>query len=605
MTRLSDSLRGLADRAPLDAVSVSTSGATRRIKRNRRLHATANATAGLGAAAVIALAAINPGMDTLSSADSAPNPESATSGDKAMAPAYDAAGSSQLAWGLCGSRPFDYEVPMASDAFTLTLGEMSGEVEPGSTATAQLTFLGAVGADLAYNYTAQGTAFLVLWDGMVVGTGQDTDVVGTQGLSDDTASWESAFDLVNCWDGTPLPGGAYELVAFQDFYPEATTDPVDPTVAPSEPTLAPTEPSPPIGAPDEPTPILEETAPAPGEPGVIDGGAATGGDAATSGATDAVVPAPGFIGPAADAPALRVVSNHVALAVSGDTVENPFGPYIDQPAPAVVYPDDYLDPATARAEFAARAVNGTWDMAAGTQRVTKTGDSLGANNEDSWLEGYYGCSADGTTTPGFPATSADWPLLKVDAKLPGSVGVSYGWVVDGNPEVRLSITNTSGYTLPGFWGQPNSTLYLVKDGKVVATSYLSPTDPYGLDTASSTDGMLTPDGSLSDTFLWRDVNGCWMSDSQSTVSPGTYTVLSEQDIYLDNGSVSPGGPIYYEDGAKRSIETPALGMDTSVTSSGAAADASIGIAPAPGPDGGDFDWLSFQVWTSLGTVTVR
>jgi len=605
MTRLSDSLRGLADRAPLDEVSVSTPAATRRINRNRRLHTAANATAGLGAAAVIALAAIHPGMDTLSSADSAANPESATSGEKAMAPGFDAAGSSQLAWGLCGSRPFDYEVPMASDTFTLTLGEMNGEMEPGSTATAQLTLLGATGADLAYNYTAQGTALLVLWDGLVVGTGQDASVVGTQGLSDGASSWDTPIDLVNCWDGTPLPGGAYELVAYQDFYPEATTDPVEPTLVPTDPTITPTEPSPPLGAPDEPTPIIDAPAPAPGEPGVTEGGSATGGGTSHSGATDAVAPAPGFVGPPAEAPALRAVSNHVKLTVSGDVVDNPFGEYIDQPAPAVVYPDDYLDPATARDEFTARAVSGTWDMAAGTQRVTKTGDSLGANNENSWLEGYYGCSADGTTAPDFPVTSAEWPLLKVDAKLPGSVGVSYGWVVDGNPEVKLTITNTSGYTLPGFWGQPNSMLYLVKGGKVVATSYLSPTDPYGLNTANSTDGMFAPDGSLSDTFLWRDVNGCWTGDSQSTVGPGTYTVLSEQDIYLDNGSVSPGGPIYYEDGAKRSIENPALGKDTAVTSSGASAETSIGIAPAPNPYPGDFEWLSFQVWTSLGTVTVR
>ena len=46
MTRLSDSLRGAADRAPIGDVTVSTSAASRRIYRGRRLRAAANATAG-------------------------------------------------------------------------------------------------------------------------------------------------------------------------------------------------------------------------------------------------------------------------------------------------------------------------------------------------------------------------------------------------------------------------------------------------------------------------------------------------------------------------------------------------------------------------------
>jgi len=581
MTRLSDSLRGLADRAPLDGVGVSTSVATRRIRRGQRLRGAANATAGLGAAAVIALAVIHPGTGSLSSADSAMTAESAVGDREAMAPTFDAAGSSQLAWGLCGSRPFDYEVPMASDAFSLELGEIGTEVEGGSTITTALTVTPSTDAAES-TFQSFGPAYMVLWDGMVVGTGQGSPAVEMQDFTDYTGTRDGQLDLVNCWDGTPLPGGDYELVAYQDFYSDVATDPTLPPVADDPPPLTPVDPAP---EPDD--------------------------AAVTGGATDAVAPdrdstaeavEPGFVGPAADAPADRAVSNRVRLTVAGDAVEDPFGQYIDQPAPAVVYPDDYLTPSTARDEYAARAVTGAWDMAAGSQRVIKSGDSLTQDDESSWLEGYYGCSLDGITTPSFPTTSANWPLLSVDATLPGSVGVSYGWVINDNPAVNLTVTNTSGYTLPGFWGEPSSALYLVKDGKVVATSYLTPVDPNGLLNSPSPDGLLEPDASLSGSFLWRDVNGCWTGDTPSTVSPGTYTILSEQDIYLDNGSPSPDGPVFYEDTARSATTDSTFGSDASVTSEDAPADLPIAIAPAPSD--GDFEWVSLQVWTSLGTVTL-
>ena len=287
---------------------------------------------------------------------------------------------------------------------------------------------------------------------------------------------EGQVDLVNCWDGTPLPPGNYKLVAYQDFYPESTQPaptieplpspsalpvdpaplPVDPKPIPVDPTLAPVDPAP---APIEPTA-------SPDRPITTDGSAVAGG--AVAGNT-------GVVGPAADGSAERAVSNTVKLVIAGDAPKDPFGAYLSPAAPAVVYPDDYLTPATARDEYTSRATTGTWDMAAGSQRVVKTGDSLTQNDQNAWLNSYYGCSADGKSLPSFPAASADWSLLKVDATLPGSVGVSYGWVVDGNPVVKVSVKNVSSYTLPGFWGQPNTTMYLVKDGKVVATSYLAPT----------------------------------------------------------------------------------------------------------------------------------
>ncbi len=634
MTRLSDSLRGLADRAPVDDVSVSTSGATRRIHRGRRLRAAANATAGVGVAAVIALAAINPGVGSgTSSADAAAMP-GAPEGVKVGAPGFDASGASQLAWGQCGTRPFDADVPASSGEFSLTLGDIGADVEPGATVTAALTVTRS--ADAAGAYTTTGPIVIVLWDGNVVGTAQNSTLdPDVQSAEDGNGTWAAPFVLVNCWDGTALPPGAYELVAYQDFFSDSgqIVPSTEPAPAPAEPTLAPAEPT---LSPADPATATDA-------PIAVDGGVGTGSGVVAPGATSSdggpVAGNTGVVGPpAVDAPA-RAVSNTVKFVVAGDVPEDPFGAYLSPAVPAVVYPDDYLTPAAARDEYAARAAASTWDMAAGTQRVVKSGDSTAVSDQNAWLDSYYGCSADGTTTPSFPATSADWPLLKVDATLPGSVGVSYGWVIDGNPEVKVSVTNISGHTLPGFWGQPSTSMYLVKDGKVVATSYLTSTDPNGYTTSTSTDGLLAPDGTLSGTYLWRDVNGCWIGDAQATITRGTYTVLIEQDVYLDSGN-GGGGPVMYQDGAKGSVEgggvgvassggtvargtvsggtvsggdnpvagtaqAPAIAGGSVVAPAGTTADTPTMVAPIPVPVDGTYDWLSLQVWTSLGQVTVK
>ena len=132
MTRLSDSLRGLADRAPVDEVGVSTSDATRRIHRGRRLRAAANATAGAGVAAVIALAAIHPGLGSTGTSADAALGSGAPEGAKVAGPGFDASGASQLAWGQCGTRPFDTYTPSPSEIFSLTLGDIGAEVEQGA-----------------------------------------------------------------------------------------------------------------------------------------------------------------------------------------------------------------------------------------------------------------------------------------------------------------------------------------------------------------------------------------------------------------------------------------------------------------------------------------
>jgi len=620
MTRLSDSLRGLADRAPVEGAGVSTAAATRRIYRGRRLRAAANATAGVGVVAVVALAAIHPGMGAAGSrtADAA-LPSAEVAGSKVAAPDNAASGAMSLAWGQCGTSPFNADVPAVSSKFSLALGEIGGEVKQGASVTAALTVTRS--ADVTSAYQSPAANFMVLWNGIVVGTAQNSTLdPAIQSLADGTGKENSQIDLVNCWDGTALPSGTYELAAYQDFYP-LSNEPVPttaPTPVPVGPTLVPVEPP---ATPGAPVPVDGGvTSPGTSNLGAPDQGAASGAGGAVAGNT-------GVVGPTTVAPADRAVSNTVKFVVAGDAPKDPFGAYLSPATPAVVYPDDYLTPSAARDEYATRATTGTWDMAAGSQRVVKTGDSATASDQNVWVASYYGCSADGVTQTSFPATSANWPLLTVDATLPGSVGISYGWVVNGNPEVKVSVKNISGHTLPGFWGQPNTTLYLVKDGKVVATSYLASTDPNGSSTSTSSDGLLAPDASLGGTYLWRDLNGCWLGNAQTTVTSGTYTVLMEQDVYLDNGNGGAGGPIAYVDG-KRAVSGGTSGVGTSgVGSAGAPAIAEGGVAippsangpaaapqsgtaaapnvVAPTPADGNYDWLSLQVWTSLGKVTVK
>ncbi|GMA35260.1 hypothetical protein [Demequina litorisediminis] len=43
-------------------------------------------------------------------------------------------------------------------------------------------------------------------------------------------------------------------------------------------------------------------------------------------------------------------------------------------------------------------------------------------------------------------------LLDLEVTAPSSLSVSYGFVVDGNPEVTSRVTNVSAYDIVNFWG---------------------------------------------------------------------------------------------------------------------------------------------------------
>lgn len=579
MTRLSDHLRGLAERAPVADSGISVEVASRRITRHRRMRAGANAAAGVGAATVIAFAAINPGgaadQDAAAGALESAIPNGA--GSDSAATLEDG---TRLAWGLCGSYPLQESFEASKDN-QLTLGRAPEDIAGGDTLSVNATLVSASSGDVE----TFGPQALILWNGMVVASGT-ADSAASAVLSltaGQPVEQQVSADLVDCWEGAPLPGGSYQLLAVQELYGQEEGEappPTEPSVEPVPPTEPGVSPEPETAEPLPPDTAVEQS--------VTSSGLAA--DAGTF---------------------TRVVSEPLDFTVTGDVPEDPFGQYLPKPVEPIDTPDDLLTADQARAEFAARVTLTPWAMEAGSQRVVKVNDSMVANDENTWAQNYFGCAWEAGQNVGFPSTSAEWDLLDVSATVPNSIDVSYGWVVEGNPEIDMSVTNVSDHTLPGYWGpDPNTSLLLVRDGKVVAEGY--PVGAHRDNRAPELElgGMLSPGQSIGGTYLWREVNGCFNGTTQALVEPGTYTVLNAQSVYFDAGQVYYGQPV--DDMLERAVpnDGPAV-LEDGASSGGAdgSSSASVGsdpardlIAPVPAPGDG---WLELQVWTSLGTVTVR
>jgi len=567
---MSDALRGAAETAPIEDVHVSTAAATSRVRRNRALRTGANGLVGVGAAALV-VAGIVGAVANQSGVALAERDVPLDEGrNGAEGPAMDAiepgiASGSMLA---CGYE-FDLSAyPTGAVTAEIALGGVDG---------------GAVQIDVTYSasegsYTVDVPGVFVIWNGLVVGNpGVKTDGAVTTVTADSPATVSGTTDFVNCWDGAALPAGDYTVVTVTPLTDAATeVPPVE------EPSI-------------EPAPL--EPSAEPGDPDASVSSDAAGTDGAT---TDIAVAAP-----------IYAVSEAHDLTVSGEAVENPFDEYLKPIEPITpTGPADALTTDAARQAYEA-ALAGRWDMAPGTQRVVMTGDALNTT-QDMWTETYFGCPME--SAGGFPAQSADLAWLDVNASVPSSLSVSYGWVVDGNPLVGFSTTNLSDWSLPGFYQGVSPHLYLVKDGRVVAEAYPVSTDNgTGGGIAYSSDGSgaegekanliyapendyLAPGDTRSGEYLWRDLNGCWDGQSQSAVTPGVYTVLSSQDMYI-GGSYA----VFEDDIAAGTREDEGSDGD-SVVAPGIDVGNDAAVDPMPAPD--QSDYVSFQVWTSLGTVTV-
>ena len=260
MTRLSDLLRGAADRAPIGDVSVSIQRARRRVRVQRGARGVANGLVGAGAAALVVIGVVNPTLAAsreTAATTLAPNP-ALDSGGKYAGDETATSAPYLGYWGACGAS-LDEGFSGDSGILSLTIG--SGDwldLEGGSTVDIPINL--SVPDDLEVQTT--GPEAVLLYDGIVVAR-LDTiepDALETEQVlelaSGGTIDSTLAFPLVNCFDGTPLPAATYELVVSQGFStvgeepvpgpaptPEPTVVPVpEPTVVPvPEPT---TEPAP-------------------------------------------------------------------------------------------------------------------------------------------------------------------------------------------------------------------------------------------------------------------------------------------------------------------------------------------------------------------------
>ncbi|WP_297083651.1 hypothetical protein [uncultured Demequina sp.] len=651
--KLSDALRGAADRAPVDDATVAVGAVAGRVKRQRAVRAGSTGLVGAGAVAVLAFGAVGLPMAGSDESDDSVSMEAGADaamddGEIATEESLEGAtADSRLAFALCGGTVDSQEFGEPSIALATRIG--SDEVEPGS--SVEVSFDATALADV--DLLTAGPDYVVTWDGIVVGAIHESplfaygpademvehpdglqDVVLAEGETS-TATYE--VDLVNCWDGTPLPSGKYEIHAWQSF--ASTADSTGDGEMTPEPSAS------------------EEVVESMPDDGSDDAGDASGGGEG-DGMADSTVSSgePGPVSPDASALVLeqfRVAAQPVALVIGGEPVDDPFADYLTplepEPAPEPVepepLPDGYLTPEAARELFDQTRAGSTWSMAAGTQRWVVSYDARRMDEEQQW----YGCVWGDGQDARFPSESAEMGLLDVSVDLPTSISVSYGFVVDGNPVVSSEVRNVSDYTIPNFWDSAQPALYLVQDGRVVAEGYPESLDRggYGIERAMDGaavdelsvlpwpggDGLLEPGESTAGDFLWRDVNGCASEDGSWQVGPGTYTVLTMQSLSLSNDAWIAYGDVAYNDVAEDieaeqqavlldragdgddavdlpTIESPGIGGAATSGSSGSSGLADVGeepdtdVAIAPAPDG-EYDWIDLQVWTSLGTVTVR
>ena len=606
--KLSDALRGAADRAPVDDATISVEAASSRVRRHRAARAGSTGLVGAGAVAVIAFAAMGPlaGTDDAfdggqSSADAAMESEMDA---PAMAEEDSAAGDTRLAeqW-MCGST-FDANDPAwvwgDASGVTFTAGEPAIDGE-------ELQVPHTLEAQRPVSLISSPDT-LVVWDGIVVGrmVAPDPLVYGPadqpslpEGEVYERVEAGTALEQttvlapVNCWDGAPLPPATYEV---HQAWTLAYADTADAGA----------------GAGEEPA------ADAPGDSSAVEPSEMPTEESVIEPVPDEALPAPGM-----EVEMFRVAAEPTGLVIEGEPMDDPFGAYLggDEPGEPVPLPqplepqplpDGYLTPDIAREMFEANRADGTWDMTAGTQRVVKVNDSRSDNPDGDWQENFYGCVWDDSVDGEFPARSAELDLLDVDVSLPSSISVSYGFVVDGNPLVDATVANSSAYTIPGMWNGAAQQLFLVKDGRVVAEAYPQSLDDHltamardgavmgdaediELTIAPQMEGTLAPGARVSGQYLWRDVNGCGEAGS---VDAGTYTVLAAQSISL---SGEGGDLVMYGEGDAGATEPSAIlpepAVDLPLTDG-----ADPAIEPAPM---GEQDWLELQVYTSLGTLTVR
>ncbi|GMA35259.1 hypothetical protein GCM10025876_14630 [Demequina litorisediminis] len=409
--RLNDALRGAADQAPIDGVTVSTADARRRVSRRRALRLGSNGLVGAGAVAILGVGALSPVFAASGAYDSL-EPAMASGGAReelgSMADSGgDMAGSAEgfAADGMLAS-PWACGSEFSADDPAWAYGDTSGVTfEVGE----------AVASDGAYeierNLTANrpvdlltGGDYVITWNGIIVGSYLEADPL-VYGPADEPSLPEGAVyerldpatdfsslqswqivEPVNCWDGTALPAGDYEVHLAQTL---AYPGDADGDVPASTPTPS-----------DVATDVPSE-------------------DSSTTDNADAGAHA------GMDAEIFRVAAEPVTFTVDGEPVDDPFGAYLggtepeplpepttsaspgepeplpsettepSLPEPQKPLTDGALTPDIAQQLFESSAVDGGWDMAAGSHRWLMS---------NATGQAYWGCAWDDTDAK-FPGRS--------------------------------------------------------------------------------------------------------------------------------------------------------------------------------------------------------
>ncbi|HEX7589973.1 MAG TPA: hypothetical protein VF362_03230, partial [Demequinaceae bacterium] len=218
MTKLSDLLRGAADRAPLGDASVSIGRAARRVRAQRGVRAAGNSVAGLGAVALAVLGIVQPGsaMNSAQRDSAALAPGAApVAGAQAPKDSMIASDGRGMAWGTCGSFPLQDYGTTGTDALSI-VPRFDTPAMPDGGSTLDIPVI--VTANQAFDVTTNGPDAVVLWQGMVVAVPSASQAEQSLTLAKgDTTQSVVSLPLVDCFTGAPLPASTYDLVVSQAF----------------------------------------------------------------------------------------------------------------------------------------------------------------------------------------------------------------------------------------------------------------------------------------------------------------------------------------------------------------------------------------------------